>query len=371
MVTFDARPTTFTPLTTQFEWEKIFEVMGIFDGVGPANDFAPSPPASGSIQVAAGTCVIKGQLWRADAAVPTTLPANPGANTSRVDILCIQYDRASSTSVGVVKLVIISGAPAASNPGSPVLTQNPVGTGGTGVWQIPIAQWIVNSAGAISSFKDIRQFCGRSTAMMTSVARPNMTYTRLGLETDTGYLLLYDQNIAGWRGIGPKNQLWTGNQTANKTTMMPLHPGFAIAANDVTNATLGTVAYRLRCGGGGHQSSSALTTFTFATNMYGFDWGNTTAGQIIPVNGAFNWDYDAELIINQNGSGSLYGTISVTQQAANPGNNQGVYVIQHVVSAGGLNLAQATTLFVEAMVSSTAGAPSLTCIGASHDRISN
>jgi hypothetical protein len=206
---------------------------------------------------------------------------------------------------------------------------------------------------------------------MTSVARPNMIHTRLGLEVDTGYLLLYDQNVPGWRGIGPKNQLWTGSQTANKVTMSPLHPGFTVAANDVTNATLGTVAYRLRCGGFGHQSSSALATFTFATNMYGFDWGNTAAGQIIPVNGAFNWDYDAELIINSNGSGVLYGTISVTQAIANPGNSQGVYVIQHAVSAGGINLSVPTTLFVEAMVSSVTGAPSLTCIGASHDRISN
>jgi hypothetical protein len=371
MVTYDARPTTFTPLTTPFEWEKLFEVMGIFDGVGLDNDFAPSAPSGTTIQVAAGTCIIKGQLWRSDAPVPVNLPANPGANMSRVDILWIQYDRASSTSVGVVKLVITSGAPTASNPAPPLPVQNPVGTGGTGIWQIPIAQWIVNSVGTFSGYKDIRQYCGRNTTTMMSGSRPIMAHTRLGLEVDTGYLLLWDQNINNWRGIGPKNQLWTGSQTANKQTMTALHPGFNVAANDVTNATLGTVAYRLRCGGFGHQSSSALTTFTFATNMYGFDWGNTAAGQIIPVNGAFNWDYDAELIINANGSGSLYGTISVTQAIANPGNSQGVYVIQHAVSAGGLNLAQATTLFVEAMVSSTAGAPYLTCIGASHDRISN
>lgn len=370
MVTYDARPTTFTPLTTQFEWEKLFEIMGIFDGVGPA-DFAPSLPAGGSISVGAGTCVIKGQLWRADAAVSTPLPGNPAAGMSRTDLLVIQYNRAASSSPAVVQLLIVTGAPAASNPAIPPLTQNPVGTGGTGVWQIPVAQWTVNNAGTISGFKDIRQFCGRTTALMTSIARPNMTYTRLGLETDTGYLLLYDQNIAGWRGIGPKNQLWTGSQTANKVTMSPLHPAFPVAANDVTNATLGTVAYRLRCGGGGHQSSTSVATFTFATNMYGFDWGNTAACQIIPVNGAFNWDYDAELIINANGSGSLYGTISVTQAVANPGNAQGVYVIQHQVSAGGIDLTKATTLFVEAMVSSAAGNPSLTCIGASHDRISN
>jgi hypothetical protein len=371
MVTYDARPTTFTPLTTQFEWENLFEAMGIFDGVGLNNDFAPSQPASGSIQVAAGICVIKGQLWRADATVTMALPANPGANTSRTDILWIQYNRASSTSPGVVSLVITSGSPVASNPAPPKPVQNPIGTGGTGVWQIPIAQWNVNSAGTISSYKDIRQYCGRSTVTMMSTSRPIMAHTRLGLEVDTGYLLLYDQNISNWRGIGPKNQLWTGSQVANKTTMMPLHPGFAVAANDVTNATMGIVSYRLRCGGSGHQSSSSIVTFTFATNMYGFDWGNTAAAQIIPANQPFNWDYDAELIINANGSGSLYGTISITQAVANPGNNQGVYVIQHTVPAGGINLAPATSLFVEAMVSSTNGAPSLTCIGASHDRISN
>jgi hypothetical protein len=210
MVTYDARPTTFTPLTTQFEWEKIFSAMGIFDGVDGSNDLAPSAPASGSISVAAGTVIIKGQLWRADAAVSTALPANPGAGTLRTDLLVVQYNRAASTSPTVVQLLIATGSPAASNPAPPPLTQNPVGTGGTGVWQIPIAQWTVSNAGAITGFKDIRQFSGKSTILMFSTARPAPVQPRLGLEIDTGNVMRWDGSA--WQSAIPatpiKAQSW-------------------------------------------------------------------------------------------------------------------------------------------------------------------
>src|SRR5215831_876689 len=168
MVTYDARPTTFTPLTTQFEWEKLFSAIGAFDGIDGSNDLVPSAPSGGNISVAAGTVMIKGQLWRCDAAVSTALPANPAAGMLRTDLLVVQYNRAASTSPTVVQLLIATGAPAASNPVPPPLTQNPVGTGGTGVWQIPVAQWTVNNAGAITNFKDMRQFSGKSTILMFS-----------------------------------------------------------------------------------------------------------------------------------------------------------------------------------------------------------
>lgn len=370
MVTYDARPTTFTPLTTQFEWEKLFEIMGIFDGVGPV-DFTPSPPAGGSISVGAGTCVIKGQLWRADAAVSTPLPGNPSAGMSRADLLVIQYNRAASSSPAVVQLLIVTGAPAASNPAIPPLTQNPVGTGGTGVWQIPVAQWTVNNAGTISGFKDIRQFCGRTTALMTSVARPNMTYTRLGLETDTGYLLLYDQNVPGWRGIGPKNQILPSGNTVTNVALSPLFSAFVIPANDVANANLGTVSYRIRCGGGGKQATGAAATFTFSLNAFGIVWGVTGSMQIIPLGAAFTWHWDGELIVNSNGSGCLYGNLAVSQAVSNPGNAQSVYCLNHQQTAGSVNVVAATSAVVNASVSTVNGAPSINCIGATFERIGN
>jgi hypothetical protein len=210
MATFDARPTTFTPLTTQFEWEKLFSAMGIFDGIDGSNDLVPSSPAGGNISVAAGTVIIKGQMWRCDAPQPTPLPANPAAGMTRTDVLFIQYNRAASTSPTVVQLLIATGSPAASNPVPPPPTQNPVGSGGSGVWQIPVAQWTVNNAGAISGFKDIRQFSGKSTILMFSTARPAPVQPRLGLEIDTGNVMRWDGSA--WQSAvpasPPKVQSW-------------------------------------------------------------------------------------------------------------------------------------------------------------------
>jgi hypothetical protein len=374
MVTYDARPTTFMPLTTQFEWEKLFSVMGIFDGID-GNDLAPSAPSGGSISIAAGTAIIKGQMWRCDAPQPTPLPGSPGAGTLRTDLLVLQYNRAASTSPAVVQPLIVTGSPAASNPAVPPLVQNPVGTGGTGVWQIPIAQWTVNSTGVISGFKDIRQFSGRTVALMTSTARPNMIYPRLGLETDTGYLLRW--NGTAWQNIGPKNQVYNNpagtKATAKASPGTPLHPGFSFAAGDVANATLGQVAYHIKCGGNGQMSTSYRTGFVFETWAFGIHWGATTAGDVIPLGDRFNWYYDATMIINANGSGILIGALDVTLASATPGNAQSTYVLMDNQPAGTFNDGVAFNLYVAAYLSGSGSgtAGSLTGFAATCERSAN
>jgi hypothetical protein len=104
---------------------------------------------------------------------------------------------------------------------------------------------------------------------------------------------------------------------------------------------------------------------------FGADWGAISTGQIIPVKAAFNWHFDVELAINANGSGSLYGDITVSEAVANPGNAQSVYNVQKQIGVGGVNIGVATTIGAEAYVSTTSGAPSLTCIGSTYERISN
>jgi hypothetical protein len=205
-----------------------------------------------------------------------------------------------------------------------------------------------------------------------------MSYSRLGIEVDTGYILLYDQNVNGWRNIGPKNQVQTTGNFVNTTSTVgaDLHTAFQIPANDVANASLNVVGYRLRCGGGGHQSAKALATFVFLFHAFGINWGSTSSAQIIPVNGAFNWHYDAELVMNSNGSGSLYGDLTVTQAVSNPGNNQAVYVLNHQQSTGTVNVSAAAPMSVKAYVSASDGSgqtspPSLQCTGATFERIAN
>jgi hypothetical protein len=319
-------------------------------------------------------CLIKGQLWRTDAAITTTISLN-ASSQPRTDLLILQYDRASSTDVGVVQLMISQGTPSAS-PQPPALIQNAPGSGGTGVWQIAVAQWtMAANNGAVSGFLDKRQYNGHAVITMTSVNRPVPPSSRIGLEIDTGYVLMYDTNVNQWRNIGPKNQIYTKGNLITGTAPLPLHTEFPIMANDVINATLGTCAYRVRCGGGGHQAASpaAAATFIFALSAWGVNWGATSTGQIIPVGQPFNWHFDIELSVNADGSGSLYGDVTVSQATANPGNAQSVYNIQKQISSGGIPVGQATNIVATAYTSKApvSGVPSLQCIGATYERISN
>lgn len=375
MTNFTAMPNAVTALTTAYQWEKMFAAAGIWDGID-GNDLLPTPNVSThSVSIAPGTCIIKGQVWHTDVATGITPSVNTAA-AARPDRVVLQYDRDSTTAAAIVQLLLVQGNP--GDPAPPALVQTGAGTAGTGKWQIPVCQWVMSgNSGVMTSFQDTRQLSGRTVATILSGARPGMTYSRLGIEVDTGYLLLYDQNVPGWRNIGPKNQVETSGNFVNGTSTAgyDLHAAFTIPPNDVANAALNAVGYRLRCGGGGHQSAKAVATFVFMTNAFGLNWGATSAGQIIPINGAFNWHYDVELVVNANGSGSVYGDLTITQALANPGNNQSVYVLNHQQAVNTVDVSTSRPMSVKAYVSaSDAGGtspPSLQCVGATFERIAN
>jgi hypothetical protein len=112
---------------------------------------APSLDTGGrNAVIQSGNCIIKGQLWRCDAAVSTPIPAASAQN--RIDRLVIQYNRAATTSPTVIQLVVITGTPG-SSPSEPPLTQTP-----TGLFQIPICSWTSASSGALTGLLDERQF---------------------------------------------------------------------------------------------------------------------------------------------------------------------------------------------------------------------
>src|SRR4051794_35866695 len=116
MVIYDARPSSFTQLSTTSEWEFFHSVLGGKDAVDGPGAFTASFDVPGrNIVAAAGNAVLKGQLWRADASFSTAIPAASAQN--RIDRLVLRLTRAASTAPTVVAPVIIQGTPS----GSPVL----------------------------------------------------------------------------------------------------------------------------------------------------------------------------------------------------------------------------------------------------------
>lgn len=158
MVIYDARPSAFTQLTTTADWEAFHSAIGgvssIDFSVGSA--FLPSLDVPGrNIVIADGNVVIKGQLWRCDSPVSTSIPAASAQN--RIDRLVLRLNRGATTSATVVVPTVITGTPS----GSPV--EPPVVQTATGIWDYPICSWTATSAGALSGLTDERFLASEAT----------------------------------------------------------------------------------------------------------------------------------------------------------------------------------------------------------------
>ena len=153
MVTYDARPSAFTQLGSTSEWEYLFACAGIRDGVDVIGSLTPSLDTGGRNAVmSAGNAIIKGMLWRCDAAVSTPIPAASASN--RIDRLVLRLNRGASSSPTVIQPVVITGTPSGS-PQEPPLTQTP-----SGIWDIPISSWTTASNGSLSGLLDERVITG-------------------------------------------------------------------------------------------------------------------------------------------------------------------------------------------------------------------
>jgi len=169
---------------------------GVWDGIDGPNSFVPSISGT-TLTISAGSCQIKGQLWRADANVSYTMPATD-PTYDRIDILTLQLSRTASTSPTVVSPYIQQGV-AAATPVPPALSQTP-----TGLWQIPICQYTAHHGGTTyDTLLDIRQFSGRTVINMTSKYHPSPANTCLGIETDTGNVYVWYPGSAKWVFLGP------------------------------------------------------------------------------------------------------------------------------------------------------------------------
>lgn len=152
MVTYDARPSAFTQLSTVSDWEYAMTAMGGITGVDGSvgSSMVPSLDTGGrNAVIADGVVIIKGQLWRCDAPVSTAIPAASAQN--RIDRLVLRYTRGATSSATVVVPTIITGTPSGS-PAMPPIVQTT-----TGIWDVPICSWTSTSAGAITTLVDQRR----------------------------------------------------------------------------------------------------------------------------------------------------------------------------------------------------------------------
>jgi hypothetical protein len=364
MATYDAKPNSFNQIKTTADWEKLFTTMGVWDGIDGNNSMVPTLDASPArnINITAGSVIIKGQLWWCDASVKTAI-AGADPQYDRYDVLVIRLDRTFPTSVGTVAPYIITGT-AASNPAVPPIQQTP-----TGLYDIPVCQWRARSTGngsVIDSLVDRRQFSGHSVVAMLSTARPAPAHPRLGLEYDTGYLQRWDGSA--WRNIGPKNQVLQTGNTITGGGYAPMHASFAIPAND---SALGPCSYRLRAGGHGVQASGTPRSFALEVAAFGQSWAEIQNTGGISAGSNFDWHYSCELIVSANGQASFYGDFSCSHSVPNPAPSTATQAFSRQLNAGGVATNAATTMFLQGKWLSTSGAPTMSCYGATFDRVAN
>src|SRR5580765_9011023 len=151
MVIFDARPSSFTQLTTTADWEALMSMIGPAAAIDASvgNAMNPTLDTGGrNAVIDTGNILIKGQLWRCDAPVSTPIPAASAQN--RIDRLVLRLTRGATTSATVIQPVVITGTPSGS-PVEPPIVQTP-----TGIWDIPVSSWLSTSAGAITTLVDER-----------------------------------------------------------------------------------------------------------------------------------------------------------------------------------------------------------------------
>lgn len=240
MAVKDARPSPFTQLATQADWEALIGAMGLPDGVSDVPGGPSLKPGLDTIgrnaTMDAGLAVIKGQVWSCDAQQAVSIPAPSGLN--RIDRLVLRYDRAAAGSSTVISPVLIAGTPA-STPVEPSLSRTP-----TGAYDIPIGSWVSQSGGGLISLIDERQFAGNAVLIGTSSSRPAPSEPCLLIDTDVPDIVLW--NGTAWVQVTkpPLLRAWKTGLLARTSTAMVNDPDLTITLqpNSIYNIR-GNLAY--------------------------------------------------------------------------------------------------------------------------------
>lgn len=370
MTTYDARPSAYTQLTTTTEWEAFMSSAGIQDGIDSANggSFVPSLDTGGrNAVVSAGQALIKGQLWRADAPVSTSIPAAGAQN--RLDRLVLRLNRGATTSPTVVAPTVITGTPSGT-PALPPIVQTP-----TGLYDIPISYWTSGSTGALTALVDQRQYAGRASILMTRAARPVPSAPCIGIETDTGYAYVW--NGTNWSYLLQGEQ-YDGTSYGPLTTVAYARATnlWNIPSNDPIVGTM----YKLRFWGTGSWSSSQAAAFnlrgnfTNSSGLGAIPWGATEFS-----NGtAINWMLESTIIITATGSAGSYVSFNRCDISASGGNLLSTFnsgqasgsATRQGTGAGVLNTTAPMQMWGEISQASTTGGQTATCLGSTFQRTS-
>jgi hypothetical protein len=151
---------------------------------GYLNGLAVSNPAGSTIRVATGSALVHGTFYENDAQQDFTpgdgtYPALPTNN--QIHRVVLRKSWAAQT----VRLAFISGTDAGS-PSTPALTQTDLTT-----WEIPLYQFQISSAGAVSATADQREYLDSRTRrfLVPCVGANNITAgTAIDRTDERGYL---------------------------------------------------------------------------------------------------------------------------------------------------------------------------------------
>jgi hypothetical protein len=143
---------------------------------------------------------------------------------------------------------------------------------------------------------------------------------------------------------------------------------FAIPAND---SSLGPVSYRIRCGGVGVQATGTPVPFGIMVSAFGKVWGESQDTGGISAGSHFNWDLNAELVVSANGQASFYGDFTISHAVYNPSPSTSRQAMAGQLGAGGVATNVATSIGVKCAWTNVANHPSISCYGATFDRVAN
>jgi len=202
MATYDARPSPYTQLSQTSDWEAVFSAAGISDGIDATQSIGQMTPSldtgGRNAVIQPGNALIKGQLWRCDAAVSTPIPVASAQN--RIDRLVLQFNRGATTSPTVIQPLVVTGTPGGS-PVEPPLVQTP-----TGIFQIPICSWTSASSGALTGLSDERQIAIDSWHSLVIPSSPTGLTGSARYKIVAWNILKVDFNLQ-WSN--PQGQTWS------------------------------------------------------------------------------------------------------------------------------------------------------------------
>lgn len=190
--------------TTEGQFSQLFRELqdtGVIGSFGDASLRVTGDSTGMQVKVSPGAGFVRGFVLSSTAIEPLVIA--PAGAQPRVDRIVARLDPATDS----IRLVPLQGAPAATDPQPPILTQTD-----TGIWDMPLARVTVRAGSATVAAGDVideRPWIGHRVGIWTSDTRPaGPRLGRLGLNASSGRWEYWD---SGWKDIAPVVQ-WSNLQ---------------------------------------------------------------------------------------------------------------------------------------------------------------